>query len=714
MNWSGDFFFDGPHLKFGNPRRKEMIEDFFCGLKKGLMVPRNTLVVQKKKNHIFYDSFSIATVTLIVLSSALLNEESHASGDEVPLMDKVVVTASRQEEKLAMVPANISVISEQEIAKSAAETVPELLRTTAGVVVNDITGNGRNFTVDLRGFGETAPLNTLLLIDGRRVNQADLSGVDWTLIPKDRIQQIEIIHGGRGSVLYGDNAAGGVINIITKKGEDFNFSGGMAVGSYESFLSRLAVSGSHESVSYALNGNVRTSDGYRDNSGTEAKDVGLNLEYFASDRFNVAFNSGYHEDDTEVPGSLLLSELESGVSRTSSTTPDDFADTKDYYMQLVPEIFFTETSYFKLDVSTRGKESDAFFSYVGGTFDAETEIDTVAVSPQIVMNEELFGYELKLAAGVDYRKSEEDITNESIFFGSSSLAFFELSKEDVGYFGNAEVAINDKVSVSGGYRYDRAEFESYSSGASGNITMSENVYNGGLTYTFSDNGAAYISYAKSFRYPVLDEMFSFFTNTFDSSLSPQTTDDFEIGARIQLSSDLNVSINLFRLATDDEIFFNPSSFANENYDGDTVRQGVELQVSKKISKILLRGSYTFRDAEFDGGPFDGKEIPNVPRHQFTVGGETNILENIQLTLDGSYIGDRPFISDFANAIDFQESYFDLTAKMTYLFKNGSAYVTVKNILDEDYYEFGGINFHGEPGVQPSPGINFLVGVTFEL
>jgi len=652
-------------------------------------------------------------VTLLVLSM-LISGKSHALENEIPLMDKVIVTASRQEEKIASVPANVTVISEQEIAKSPAETVPELLRHTAGIVVNDITGNGRNITVDLRGFGETAGLNTLLLIDGRRVNQADLSGVDWTLIPKDRIQQIEIIHGGRGSVLYGDNAAGGVINIITKKGEELLFSGGLVAGSYESLMSRLAVSGSTESLSYALSGNFRTTEGYRDNSGTDAKDVGLNLEYFASDHFNVALSGSYHEDDTEIPGALLLSELESGFARTASTTPDDFSDTKDYYLQIVPEVFFTETSYVKLDISARTKENDAFFSFDSGSFDAETEIDTVTASPQVFINEKIFGYDSKLVAGFDYRKSEENLDNESVFFGSLSTASYELSKEDVAVYGNAEVSANDKIGISGGFRFDQAKFKSTTAGVSDSVTMDENLYNGGLTYKFLDSGSAYISYAKSFRYPVLDEMFSFFTNSFDSSLVPQTTDDFEVGVRIQFGPEINLNVNLFRLDTKQEIFFNPSSFANENFDGDTIRQGVELKVSKNFSRASLYGSYTLRDTDIDGGKFDGNEIPNVPRHQFTVGGETKIFEKILFNMDGTYIGERPFISDFANAVDYQESYFSLAAKLAYSFEKGSAYITVNNLLDEEYSEYGGLDFLGEPGIQPAPGISFLLGITFDI
>lgn len=657
---------------------------------------------------------SLTAVTALFFSGVLVNTEGRAAENEPPLMDKVVVTASRQEEKIARVPANITVISEQEIVRSPAETVPELLRSTAGIVVNDITGNGRNVTVDLRGFGETAGLNTLLLIDGRRVNQPDLSGVDWTLIPKERIERIEIIHGGRGSVLYGDNAAGGVINIITKKGEENRVSGGLVVGSYESLMTKLAVSGSTDKLSYALDGNFRTTDGYRDNSGTNAKDVGLNLEYFASEKFNLIFTGGYHEDDTEIPGALLLSELDSGISRTASTTPDDYADTKDYYGQLSPVFYFSDTSYFRLDASARRRENDAFFSYIGGSFDAETNIDTFVFSPQVVVSEEFYEHDAKFIVGLDYRDNREGITNDSEFFGSLSTAAYDLTKEDLGLYGNAEVLATDKLSVSGGLRYDRAKYSSSSAGLSDSVTMDETLYNAGLAYMFSDKISSYVSYSKSFRYPALDEMFSFFNNSFDSSLTPQTTDDFEVGARVQYGSGYTFNVSLFRLNSDDEIFFNPVTFANENFDGDTIRQGVEVKASKRFSEAMIYGSYTLRDTEIDSGQFDGNEIPNVPRHQFTVGGEATLFQNVLLYVDGTYIGERPYISDFANVVDCQDGYFYATAKVAYMFEKGSAYITVKNLFDEEYAEYGGLNFMGEPGIQPSPGINFLIGLTFNI
>ena len=177
-----------------------------------------------------------------------------AAGGEPLKVGEVVVTATRYGEKLVSVPANVTVISEEKIKNSTAQNIPDLLRTEAGVHVNDIAGNSRNITVDLRGYGETSALNTLVLVDGRRVNQADLSGADWIQIPLDRVERIEIIRGGRGGVLYGDNASGGVINIITKEGDKSKAGAGAAYGSYETFKGNAYLSGEANSLTYSLSG----------------------------------------------------------------------------------------------------------------------------------------------------------------------------------------------------------------------------------------------------------------------------------------------------------------------------------------------------------------------------------------------------------------------------------------------------------------------------
>src|SRR3989337_277968 len=97
----------------------------------------------------------------------------------------------------------------------------------------------------------------------------------------------------------------------------------------------------------------------------EAKHSGINMEYhFNSLAVNIS--GGYHEDKTGLPGALKESDLASGVSRTSSLNPDDFADVKDYYIHMVPEIYFNNDSSFKVDPYFRTRGSLSYSSFAGG------------------------------------------------------------------------------------------------------------------------------------------------------------------------------------------------------------------------------------------------------------------------------------------------------------------------------------------------------------
>ena len=648
--------------------------------------------------------------SLIVLCTLLLTAGSLQA--EVVRLDPVVVTATRQAESIANIPAHVTILSSEEIEESAAENVPELLRSLSGVLVNDITGNGSKYTVDLRGFGETAALNTLVLIDGRRINQADLSGVDWTLTPKERIERIEIIHGGRGSVLYGDNASGGVINIITKKGTPaLEATVGVSAGSYDTYNGYVSVSNKLKDLSFAINSKYQTSNGYRDNSETTNKDIGLNLGYEVSDHLTLRFSGGYHENESGLPGALTQSDLDGGISRTTSNNPDDYSDTKDKYLQAGAKFFFTDTSYFDADVSSRRRDTESFSSGGWGSFRGLTEIETLAFSPQLVLNEQIFNHATKLIFGYDYEKSTEDIKNSSVFFGTRSAATFDLRKESNGYFTHGDFFLTEHLAISTGYRKDRANytFKAIDAGTSDKQHFEEDLYTAGVNYALLDNASLYASYAKSYRYPVLDEMFYYTTNTVDTQLKEQTADNFEMGFRYRHKSSLSLTMNLFRIVTNNEIFYNPAAFKNDNLDGDGIRQGAEITLSKQVYGIWLNGSYTYRRAKIEGGQYDGKELPNVPKHQATVGVQTYIGQHVNLNLQGTYVGKRHFISDFNNQLDKQDDYFLLSGKLAYLLEHGTAYLAVRNILDEKYEEYGVMHWSGQGSYYPSPGSTVLLG-----
>ena len=132
--------------------------------------------------------------------------------------------------------ASTTVITSTDIERNPGVTIQDLLSRQPGIQVRSLFGgvNGAASTVDLRGFGATAANNTLVLINGRRINDLDLAGVDLSTLPRESIDHIEITRGNSGAVLYGDGAVGGVINIVTKTGANMPPSARIA-GTFGSF-----------------------------------------------------------------------------------------------------------------------------------------------------------------------------------------------------------------------------------------------------------------------------------------------------------------------------------------------------------------------------------------------------------------------------------------------------------------------------------------------
>ncbi len=635
---------------------------------------------------------------------------------EPVMMKEVVVTATRYEEEVVTVPASVSVITEEDIANSTAKDIPSILMREAGIYVVDIAGNRRAYRVDRSGFGETASSNTLALVDGRRINNPDLSTTDWWMIPLDRVERIEIIRGSRGSVLYGDNATNAVINIITKEGEKFRAGIEGAGGSFDTITTNAYMSGRHKDFSYALSGRLYDTDGYRQNSQIKSDDIGLNLGYLFGERAKVSLSGGYHKDDAGLPGALRLSELQAGIPRTGTVHPDDFANTEDNYVQLSPELFFFQNSLFKTPLSYRERDISQFATFVGGQFEGNTEIKSVTASPQFVIKKPISRFDNNLTFGFDYYKADEDIFNETLFFGFTDIGKFELEKKNYAFYIHDEFYPLKSLTLSAGLRYDSVEYKFFPTtpGTPDKKEYDENPFTAGINYNFYKDSYAYFSFSKGFRYPLLDELFSFFTNTISTDLVPQTSDNFEVGIRHYFAKNLYADVNFFRLDTKKEIFFNSNTFANENLDAETRRDGVEMMIGFDYRDVSLRGTYTYRDAEIRGGANSGNEVPAVPKHQATFDAVWSPLEGFILALNGIYVGSRFLESDFENKFHKQEDYVVVNAKLKYTWKKMTAFLDVNNLFDKEYAGYGVVGtFPEEPAFFPSPDINFLIGVRYD-
>ncbi len=176
-------------------------------------------------------------------------------------------------------PASVKVIDRKQIEASGASALVDVLRGQAGLQIRDTLGDGNRVGVSLRGFGENAANNTLVLVDGRRLNNPSLQGPDLNSVPLANIERIEILRGA-GTVLYGDQAVGGVINIITRQPKDNEAYVESSIGSHdlEAYRGHVYQQLGAGFSAYA-SGEARNSDGYRDHNNASYDDAFLRLRH---------------------------------------------------------------------------------------------------------------------------------------------------------------------------------------------------------------------------------------------------------------------------------------------------------------------------------------------------------------------------------------------------------------------------------------------------
>src|SRR4051812_25305524 len=228
---------------------------------------------------------------------ALIAGMQAASAQEPASLPEIDVTASRivstgpastgesgngPAASIGIVGASTTVVTSEQIQRSPAQSLPDILSQQTGVEVQHLfsSTNGSRDTVDLRGFGVFAQSNVLILVDGRRYQDFDLQGFDFSAIPLNSIERIEITRGNSGTVLYGDGAIGGVINIVTKKGTG-PFAGRVEAlaGSFGYYEGRASASASSGPWSVGLFGNAISASGYRMNSGLRQRNIDATVNY---------------------------------------------------------------------------------------------------------------------------------------------------------------------------------------------------------------------------------------------------------------------------------------------------------------------------------------------------------------------------------------------------------------------------------------------------
>ncbi len=650
------------------------------------------------KRYIFCISFFILSVSIPL---SLVAQEKEVT------LDEIVVTATRDAEEIRKIPANVTVITQEQIEQSNSKTVVDFLRSEADVVVRDFYGNGKSASVDIRGFGETGVLNTLVLVDGRRVNEIDLSGVDWSQISLDQVERIEIVRGS-GSVLYGDNAAGGVINIITKKPEKpFSASLEGVGGSYNYNREGGSVGGKWGSLSAVLNASYNSTTGYRDNGFLRAKDVGGKLIYDLNEDISLNLSGSFHQDDTGLPGALPRAVFD--VDRRATTAPDDKAKTDDGYLALGGKAKLWDFGRLEMNLSYRNREVTDFFRSF--SFNDKRNLSTWGVTPRYILEKPLWLFPNKLTLGLDFYRSESTVFSASSF-GSNKL---EVTKQSTGPYVLDELTLLKNLILSLGYREEWVTYDLFQDvpRSKDKTNDHEPAWNVSLDYLFGKRSSAFLSVKRSFRFPVSDELEQFFpTFRVNPNIKPQTGYHYEAGVRHAFTDQIEANLTLFWVDMKDEIFFNPLTFANENVPK-TRRQGIEIGTRvKPFQWLTLWGNYSYIRPLLRAEPFSGNDIPGVPRHKGSVGADIQVWNGFSINTRSNFFGSRFFISDWSNKVEKMDGYYSIDAKLSYSWKGAKAFVGVNNLTSQKYSEYGVVNATGAEFFYPSPERTFIGGISY--
>lgn len=341
----------------------------------------------------------------------------------------------------------------------------------------------------------------------------------------------------------------------------------------------------------------------------------------------------------------------------------------------------------------------------------------LGITPKYILEKNIFSFANKLITGLDFYRSDYSLDNFNDFETIQSTS--DITKTSIGYYFQDEFSVLENLIAAGGYRRENAKYQFNFKDLSGfgftpdidqDLKPIEWAYNGGLSYRYKPDSRLFFNVNHSFRFPAVDEYFSVFaTPPVNTSLRPQDILSYEAGIKHNFTDKLECDLTLFRMDIKNELFFNPLTFANENYPK-TRHEGVEFAFNSGFFKhIGVFGSYTFTNAFFRGGGFDKKKIPMVAPHKGSMGFRFFLSDSWKLNVQMNYTDKRFFINDQANNFSPANGYFTTDTNIFYKYKDLEATLGVNNLFDKQYSEFVVYSIiYGQKAYYPSPRRNFYL------
>lgn len=593
-------------------------------------------------------------------------------------------------------------ISHQQILRSGAQTVASVLA-YAGLQQRDVLGDGSNLQISMRGFGSTATQNTLILLNGHPIVYSDLGSFNFNQVPVSQIQAIKVYTSSMG-VLYGNQAVGGVINIITRKTNTNQQAVSLGVGSNNTYqaaahLYRILSSG----LTYHVNVDGLTSKQYRQHNDTEHQSVNLGINQRFKNSQLVVDYQFYHQN-LLYPGALTASEVQHN-RRQSQTSTDYFNNSihnlqADYSLQFYPAWQLSVKSLFH---AMKGH---------GILFNAYTnQRDAVSLNPVLSGLFTLGKLTVISKTGLMFNHGQYQFDTQSYHTKASQQIYAGYSQLNLPFNKNWHFVT--------GLRYANAVSQQDIRSSNNDVSNDAIVSDVGLLWHPLSSIDVYLRRAGNYRFPKTDENSNTATG---KPLETQTGVSYETGLSWH-SLKWKALANIYHLVLDNEISAVPipnsvTSFALNQNLPQTERNGYSVNLSYQWLKPLsLQLIYHYVHAVFTAGPDKNNAIPFVAEQNYVLSASYTLSTHWRLMLSNNYTGPRTLDNDPEQRSAKLPSYSLINSNLQYHQKRWQVNFRVNNLLNHDYNAYAFDVYNGQQTTSyfyPATGINFMLNTSVQL
>lgn len=604
--------------------------------------------------------------------------------------DAVVVTATRFPDSKRDLPVGVTVISADDIRSSASSNLGDVLAQFGLLQIRDLAGT-QNPQIDLRGFGVTGDQNTLVLLDGLRINEADLESAQLSAVPLEAIDRIEIVRGS-GAVLYGGGASGGTINIITRRGvagesraRALARAGGYGTGEARAGFDRYG-----ETLGGSVAASYEDTKGYRSNSHYRQRGALAKLEA-RSAQGRIFFHAGADEQSARLPGSLNETEIASDPRQTN--TPNDWRSRDGVHVVLGGNRYVGRHE-LSAELGYRQRNTQSFFSNFA--FFTDTDADLWSFAPRARLAFDGFGRRHELILGADLERWDY-ATRSASAPGAANFSLRNGDQTSAAAYAQTNLWLTDSARVVLGARTQRTRqglTEEVFPMNERRLTHRLQAYEAALRQRLGSGWSGYAKYGRSFRVANFDENACFFPPCAPALLKPQAALGAELGLEYETRT-LRLRAAAYQIDLDDEIYFSPLAGANINL-SPTRRRGVELEsrwratpsVDLQAGLALIQA--TFRSGTYGGVDVSGNRVPLVPGVLATTGVSWSYAPRSRASVNARYVGEERFDNDQANTFPRKQPAYGLVdLKIEHaLARAWQVALEVRNLFDKRYFSYG--------------------------